>query len=76
MQPGDLIISVDGRAIAGAADLRSQIGLKRLGREIKIGVIRDGQTLTLNASLRKGAQAGPTAAERGPGRLSGLNCVI
>jgi len=71
LQPGDLIISVDGRAIAGAADLRSQIGLKRLGREIEIGVIRDGQTLTLNASLRKGAQAGPTAAERGPGRLSG-----
>ena len=71
LQPGDLIVSVDGRSIAGAADLRSQIGLKRLGREIRIGVVRDGQTLTLTATLRSGAQRGAKAGERGLGRLSG-----
>lgn len=71
LRPGDLIVSVDGRSIAGAADLRSQIGLKRLGREIRIGVVRDGQTLTLTATLRSGAQRGAKAGERGLGRLSG-----
>ena len=70
-KPGDLIVSVDGRPIAGSADLRSQIGLKRLGRDIEIGIIRDGITLTLTATLRKGAQLGAKAGERGLGRLSG-----
>jgi serine protease DegQ len=70
LQPGDVIVSVDGRSIAGSADLRSQIGLKRLGRDIEIGVIREGETLTLKAALRKGAQLGPRAGQ-GLGRLSG-----
>ncbi|WP_390913770.1 Do family serine endopeptidase [Pseudosulfitobacter sp. SM2401] len=71
LQPGDLIVSVDGRSITGSADLRSQIGLKRLGRDIEIDIIRDGQTLTLTTALRKGAQLGARAGERGLGRLSG-----
>ncbi|MGJ5620082.1 DegQ family serine endoprotease [Sulfitobacter sp. MF3-043] len=71
LQSGDLIVSVDGRSIAGSADLRSQIGLKRLGRDIEIDIIRDGQKLTLTAALRKGAQLGARAGERGLGRLSG-----
>jgi len=71
LQPGDVIVSVDGRSIAGSADLRSQIGLKRLGRDIEIGVIREGERLTLKAALRKGAQLGQRAGKQGLGRLSG-----
>ncbi len=73
LQPGDLIVSVDGRTVAGSADLRSQIGLKRLGRTIEIGVIRDGTTLTLTATLRRGGQAGVRGGERALGRLSGAD---
>ena len=71
LQPGDVIVSVAGRSIAGSADLRSQIGLKRLGRDIEIGVIREGERLTLKAALRKGAQLGQRAGKQGLGRLSG-----
>lgn len=71
LQPGDLIISVDGRPVAGSADLRSQIGLKRLGREIEIEIIRDGETLTLNATLRQGRQFGDTTGAKILDRLSG-----
>lgn len=71
LQPGDLIISVDGNPVAGSAGLRSQIGLKRLGREVEIGIIRDGRTLTLKADLREGNEPGATAGARGPGQLSG-----
>jgi serine protease DegQ len=71
LQPGDLIISVDGRPITGSADLRSQIGLKRLGRSIEIEILREGQILTLMATLRKGAALGERTGERGFGRLSG-----
>jgi len=56
LQPGDLIVSVDGRPVVGSADLRSQIGLKRLDQYIEIDVIRDGKTLTFKTQLRQGTQ--------------------
>lgn len=71
LQPGDLIVSVDGRPVIGSADLRSQIGLKRLNQDIEIDVIRDGKTLTFNARLRQGAQRDADAGERQIERLSG-----
>ncbi|WP_296428385.1 DegQ family serine endoprotease [Yoonia sp.] len=71
LQPGDLIVSIDGRAIAGSADMRSQIGLKRLGRSIEIEIIRDGKTLTLEATLRRGAEVAAREGDLGLGRLSG-----
>ncbi len=71
LQPGDLIVSVDGRPVIGSADLRSQIGLKRLNRDIEIEVIRDGKTLTFTARLRPGAQPDAAADGRQIERLSG-----
>lgn len=69
LQPGDLIVSVDGRPVAGSADLR----LKRLGRAIKISVIRDGEALALKVKLRQGGQLGDRLGDRGLGRLSGAD---
>ncbi len=71
VQPGDVIVSVDGRPVASSADLRSQIGLKRLGRRIEIGIQRNGELLTLQAALHKGPQFGPKFGEPATGRLSG-----
>ena len=73
LQPGDLIVSVDGRAIASSADLRSQIGLKRIGKRIEIEIIRDGQPRTLDVIMRRGAQGGAGQGARGLGRLSGAD---
>ena len=68
---GDLIVSVDRRPVAGSADLRSQIGLKRLGRKIELEIIRDGQPLTLEATLSRGNPLGADGGEGGFGRLLG-----
>ncbi|NSY41594.1 DegQ family serine endoprotease [Leisingera sp. ANG59] len=68
LQPGDLIVSVDGQAVAGSADLRSQIGLKRVGTEIGLEIIRDGSTITINATLREGG----TVAAAGDHRFDRL----
>ncbi|SLN67472.1 Periplasmic serine endoprotease DegP precursor [Roseovarius gaetbuli] len=73
LQPGDLIVSVDGRPVAGSADLRSQIGLKRTGRSIEIGIIRNGERQTVVATLRRGAQGGPRAGGHGLEWLSGAD---
>ena len=73
LQAGDLIVSVDGRPVAGPADLRSQIGLKRTGRTITIEFIRDGERQTVEATLRRGPQGGAQTRDQGLERLSGAD---
>ena len=73
LQAGDLIVSVDGRPVAGSADLRSQIGLKRTGRTITIEFIRDGERQTVEATLRRGPQGGAQTRDQGLERLSGAD---
>jgi serine protease DegQ len=71
LNPGDLIVAVDGRPVAGSADLRSQIGLKRTGSLIEIDVIRDGEPLSLEATLRTAGQVTAAKGERSFDRLAG-----
>ena len=71
LQAGDLIVSVDGRPVIGSADLRSQIGLKRLNRDIEISVLRDGKPLTFKARLHQGSQLGADQKAQELERLSG-----
>ena len=71
LQPGDLIVAVDGRFIAGSADLRSQIGLKRIDSDVALQVIRDGEELTLTATLREGGLFAAMTDEPAFDRLSG-----
>lgn len=73
LQPGDLIVSVDGRPVVGAADVRSQIGLKRVGVQVEIGIIRDGQTLEIKAALRNGGQLQTRPISRGTNKLLGAD---
>ena len=46
IRPYDVIVSVDGEAIEGANDLRNRVGLGRVGEEVEIELIRDGERLT------------------------------
>ena len=43
LEPGDIIIAVDGNETTSAAQLRSQIGVKKIGESIQISVIREGK---------------------------------
>lgn len=71
LQPGDLIVAVDGRSIAGSADLRSQIGLKRIDSDVALRVKRDGEELTLTATLREGGLVAAMTGDRAFDRLTG-----
>jgi Do/DeqQ family serine protease len=51
LAPGDVIVGVDGKGVRGAADLRNRIGLLRVGTEVELAVIRDGERLTIRAAL-------------------------
>jgi Do/DeqQ family serine protease len=48
---GDVVVAVNGREVAGSADLRNQLGLLRVGSRVALDVVRDGRTLALSARL-------------------------
>ena len=43
LEPGDVILGVDGEEIRTAAELRNEIGLKRIGEEVELEILRRGK---------------------------------
>jgi serine protease Do/serine protease DegQ len=65
LKAGDIIVSVDGKPVDDANELRNAIGLKRSGDSVKIEFIRDGKKRTVTANLgeQQTAQANVPAGE-------------
>ena len=57
VQAGDVITTVNGRAIKSGAELRTAIGLLRVGQKVQLDVLRDGRALQLSAVITE-ASAG------------------
>ena len=51
LEPGDVIINVDGKEIDNVNDLRNAIGLKRSGERVKVVIVRNNREITKNAKL-------------------------
>jgi S1-C subfamily serine protease len=51
LQPGDVIVEVNGLPIADAADLRNLVGVLPVGTELAIVLYRDGQELSVDARI-------------------------
>lgn len=43
LRRGDLVVAVDGEAIRSAANLRTRVGLLRIGQSLRLRVLRDGR---------------------------------
>ena len=54
---GDIIRTVDGKAISNANDLRNTIGLKRSGDTVELELLRDGKKRKIKAQLGEQATA-------------------
>ncbi len=52
IRTGDVVLSVDGKVIRNATELRNEIGLKRVGEEVALEIHRDGRKRALKAKLR------------------------
>lgn len=63
LKSGDIIISANSRAIRDAADLRTVIGLSRIGEKVSLTFLRDGEK----------KQATAVVEEPEPFRISGEN---
>lgn len=53
IKPGDVLISVDGKRINSFAELRAKVGTTPPGKEITIGLIRQGKPMDVKVTLEK-----------------------
>lgn len=70
LEVGDVIVSVNDKPVVNSTDLRNQVGLMRVGQDVKLGLIRDGERKTVTAVIAK-AREGKMQAGKINDRLSG-----
>jgi len=44
IQPGDIIIKINNRAVSSASDLRNRVGLLQVGEKVRLKIIRQGKS--------------------------------
>lgn len=71
---GDIVIEVNGRKIRRSSDIRTRIGMLRLGEEVHLKVVREGQTLHLKATVEAPKLSSVDAAKVHP-KLAGATLV-
>ena len=47
IKPGDVILTLDGKAIADSGELRNLVAGISIGKEVNLGIMRDGKMLTI-----------------------------
>ncbi len=52
IEPGDIILEVDGEEVATSNELQSKITMKRAGDKVKLTIWRDGKKLFKNVTLK------------------------
>ena len=62
IQAGDVITSLNGRAVSNTAELRNSIGLLAIGEKVEIGLMRDGKPRRVTALIGERPDAPPEAA--------------
>ncbi len=72
LEPGDVILSVDGRAASSAAAVRNAIGLTSAGETIELEVLRDGRARIVAATIVAPKLVELDESQLG-GRLSGAS---
>jgi serine protease Do len=51
LQPGDVIVSIDGRQIKDGDDLVNDISARKVGSSVKLGYLRDGKQNSANVAI-------------------------
>nr|WP_245995148.1 DegQ family serine endoprotease [Inmirania thermothiophila] len=51
LQPGDVVVEINGRRVRNSADLRNAIGLLRVGERVRLEIVRDGRRRTVEAEI-------------------------
>jgi Do/DeqQ family serine protease len=51
LEPGDVVVAVDGRTVETAAQLRNELAGARVGSEVRLAVRRDGRRLEIDIAV-------------------------
>ncbi len=51
VQPGDVVISVDGRVTESSAQLRNEIGARRIGDSVRLTLLREGRSKSVTVKI-------------------------
>jgi len=51
LEPGDVVLSINGRRVKNSADVRNIIGLAKIGDEVEVEVIHKGSTVVREAKV-------------------------
>ncbi|MGA7981447.1 MAG: Do family serine endopeptidase [Chromatiaceae bacterium] len=51
LRPGDVVTTINGNPVKGAADLRNRMGLMSIGTPVDMDVIRSGRSLSLHGEI-------------------------
>ncbi len=68
--PGDVITEVNGKQIKGSSDVRTRIGLLRVGEKVEFTVVRNSEQLKLTATVADVEEVTSTTKLKNP-RLAG-----
>ncbi|MGQ8775089.1 serine endoprotease DegP [Serratia sp. NA_112.1] len=56
IKAGDVIVTMNGKAISSFASLRAEIGTLPVGSKMSLGIIRDGKPVTVDVTLEQSSQ--------------------
>ncbi|MBH2757162.1 serine endoprotease DegP [Serratia ureilytica] len=56
IKAGDVIVTMNGKAISSFASFRAEIGTLPVGSKMSLGIIRDGKPITIDVTLEQSAQ--------------------
>jgi serine protease Do len=72
LKTGDVITELDGKKITGASDLQMDVGQQKPGTTIKLGLLRDGKSMTVPVTLEAMGsrdKEGNEVSESGQGKM-------
>lgn len=66
LKAGDIVISLDGKPMESSAQLRNEIGQRRIGDSLKLTILRDGRSKMIKAKVGKAADQIATSGSLSP----------
>ncbi len=74
LQPGDVVVKIDGKAVTSGAQMKNMVASKAPGSSVQMEVNRGGQTLNLTVKLEERTKDRLAALSgRGPGDVMGAS---
>ncbi|AKJ43260.1 serine endoprotease DegQ [Pragia fontium] len=61
IKSGDVIVSLDGKAISSFAELRAKVATAGAGKKVKMGLLREGKPLEVSVELQNSDQSSTNA---------------